>query len=108
MQRAQESLAGPRTYIPNMDTFPMFKPEDLTAETIGRLAEDGDRQANDLLAETAKILGWAIAQVITLNAPEIVIVGGGVFADSRITIFESTSRTDCDVCFPRTFKFLQT
>ena len=62
----------------NHGHFSNVKPENLTAETIGRLAEDGDRQANDLLAETAKILGWAIAQVITLNAPEIVIVGGGV------------------------------
>lgn len=58
--------------------FSNVQPENLTAETIGRLAEGGDRQANDLLAETARILGWAIAQVITLNAPEIVIVGGGV------------------------------
>lgn len=58
--------------------FPQNQSEDLTAEEIGKLAESGDLHAIELLAETAQTLGWAIAQVITLNAPEMIIIGGGV------------------------------
>lgn len=58
--------------------FSQIQSEDLTAEEIGKLAERGNPQAIELLAETAQTLGWAIAQVVTLNAPEMIIIGGGV------------------------------
>lgn len=69
----------------NKGFFPNIKPVDLTAEFIGKLSESGDSQANELLSETVRTLGWAVAQVITLNAPEMVIIGGGVslIAESR-------------------------
>ena len=41
-------------------------------------AEKGNRIALEAIADAVRILGWAIAQVVTLTAPDIVVVGGGV------------------------------
>ncbi len=45
---------------------------------IAGLAGEGDAAAKAVLSDATKTLGWAIAQTITLIAPDIVIVGGGV------------------------------
>jgi glucokinase len=50
----------------------------LTAKIVAQAAADGNRLAQDVLQFACRVLGWAIAQVITLLAPEVVIVGGGV------------------------------
>lgn len=52
--------------------------DSLTTKSIGEAAAAGNQLARDQYAAAAKVLGWAIAQAITLVAPEIVIVGGGV------------------------------
>jgi glucokinase len=52
--------------------------ENLTAERVGQAAADGNRLAIEVLERACQVLGWAIAQVITLLAPEVVVVGGGV------------------------------
>ena len=50
----------------------------LTTKQIGSAALSGNRLAQDALSHAADILGWAVAQMITLLAPEIVVLGGGV------------------------------
>ena len=50
----------------------------LTAEQIAEAAAAGNQLATDILLQAVRVLGWGIAQVITLQAPEIVVVGGGV------------------------------
>ncbi len=50
----------------------------LTTKMIGQAARDGNRLAIDVLRESCGALGWAIAQVITLLAPHVVVIGGGV------------------------------
>ena len=50
----------------------------LTAKTVAEAAADGNRLALDVLDQGCQTLGWAIAQVITLIAPNVVVVGGGV------------------------------
>ena len=52
--------------------------ERLTAEMVAQAAADGNVLAADVLQFARRVLGWAIAQVITLLAPEVVVVGGGV------------------------------
>jgi glucokinase len=52
--------------------------EQLTSHHIAQAAEQGNVIALDVLQQAVQTLGWAIAQVITIAAPEIVIVGGGV------------------------------
>ncbi|HEY2412585.1 MAG TPA: ROK family protein [Pirellulaceae bacterium] len=52
--------------------------DELTAKTVAAAAAEGNEIARQVLAHACQALGWAIAQVITLVAPEIVVVGGGV------------------------------
>ena len=50
----------------------------LTAKMVAQSAADGNEIAREVLQHATQVLGWAIAQVITLLAPEVVVVGGGV------------------------------
>jgi glucokinase len=50
----------------------------LTAKIVAQAALEGNQIALDVLDHAAQVLGWAIAQTITLLAPEIVVLGGGV------------------------------
>jgi glucokinase len=50
----------------------------VNALILGQAAKDGNNLARSLLVRPVQTLGWAIAQVITLIAPEVVVVGGGV------------------------------
>ena len=50
----------------------------LTTKMIAQAAAEGNEVARDMLDHAIAVLGWAIAQVITLVAPEVVVVGGGV------------------------------
>lgn len=52
--------------------------EQLTAKMVAQAAAEGNEVAREVLAHACQVLGWAIAQVITLVAPEVVVVGGGV------------------------------
>lgn len=50
----------------------------LTTKIIGEAAVAGNQLARDQYLAATKVLGWGIAQLITLVAPEVVVVGGGV------------------------------
>lgn len=50
----------------------------ITARVVARLAERGDPCAREIIDRAVQTLGWAIAQVITLIGPDVVVVGGGV------------------------------
>jgi len=50
----------------------------LTTVTVGRAAKEGNRLARELLDHACQAYGWALAQMITLLAPNVVVVGGGV------------------------------
>lgn len=50
----------------------------VTAKTLADFADAGNKLAQQLLDEALQVLGWGIAQVITLVAPQTVVVGGGV------------------------------
>lgn len=52
--------------------------ERLTAKHVAQAAAEGNDIARQVLDHACQALGWAIAQVITLVAPEVVVVGGGV------------------------------
>jgi glucokinase len=53
-------------------------PSRLSAEAIVDAAREGNRLAASALARACRALGWGIAQAITLLAPEVVVIGGGV------------------------------
>ncbi len=50
----------------------------LDARMLAEAAQEGNRLAASVIADGVQMLGWAIAQVITLLAPDVVVVGGGV------------------------------
>jgi glucokinase len=52
--------------------------EQLTAKDVAQAAAEGNAIAAEVLDHACQALGWAIAQAITLAAPEVVVVGGGV------------------------------
>lgn len=52
--------------------------QQLTTKSIGEAAMAGNQLAKEQYASAMQVLGWGIAQLITLVAPEVVVVGGGV------------------------------
>ncbi len=54
------------------------QPDCLTARLVADAAGDGNALARAVLDQATTALGWAIAQVITLVSPEVVVIGGGV------------------------------
>jgi glucokinase len=52
--------------------------ETLTGKQVGHAAVAGNKVAVDVIHQASRVLGWAIAQTITLLAPEAVVIGGGV------------------------------
>jgi glucokinase len=52
--------------------------DDLTTKSIGEAAMAGNKLARDEYVKATRVLGWAIAQVMTVVAPEAIVVGGGV------------------------------
>jgi glucokinase len=53
-------------------------PQKLTAKFVAEEAAAGNPHARTAMDRACEVLGWAIAQVVTLLAVECVIVGGGV------------------------------
>ncbi|MHC2067862.1 ROK family protein [Bremerella sp. T1] len=50
----------------------------LTTQDIVKAAIDGSGMCKIVLDDAVETLGWAIAQMMTLMAPEVVVIGGGV------------------------------
>jgi glucokinase len=50
----------------------------ITAKQIASQAQRGNPLASQVYREATDVLGWAVAQVITVLAPEVVVAGGGV------------------------------
>jgi glucokinase len=55
-------------------------PDRLTGEHVSEAAADGDRVAQDLIAEVGAWLGQGIADLAAVLDPEVVVIGGGVSA----------------------------
>ena len=54
------------------------KVESLTAKIVAQAAVEGNEVAREIFAHACQVLGWGIAQMITLLAPQVVVIGGGV------------------------------
>jgi glucokinase len=69
--------------------------EQLTTVDLAEAAAEGNAIALAAFARSSQTLGWAIGQVITLLAPDIVVVGGGV-ACSGQAVFLGPLRKEID------------
>lgn len=61
--------------------------QQLTTKAIGEAAVAGNQIAREQYVAATRVLGWGIAQLITLVAPEVVVVGGGVSLVGEETFF---------------------
>lgn len=60
----------------------------LNAETLARAAKGGHAKSRAVLDRAFAALGWAIAQTITLLAPQAVVVGGGVAKMRNVPFYD--------------------
>ena len=54
------------------------RPQQLTAKIVAEAALDGNSIAGDVFRHAVQVLGWALAQMINLLSPDVVVIGGGV------------------------------
>ncbi len=52
--------------------------EAITGKIVAQAAAEGNEVALEVLHHGCQALGWGIAQAVTLLAPEVVVIGGGV------------------------------
>ena len=69
--------------------------EQLTAKMVAEAALEGNQIAREVLEHACRVLGWAIAQMITLISPGVVVVGGGVSLMDE-SLFLSPLRREVD------------
>ncbi|HUY89262.1 MAG TPA: ROK family protein [Pirellulales bacterium] len=63
-------------------------PERLTAKVVAEAAAEHNRLAREVLLHAWDVLGWGLAQMITLVSPAVVVVGGGVSLIGEELLFE--------------------
>jgi len=63
-------------------------PQKLTGKMVADAAADGNELARNVMGRVCQALGWGIAQVITLLAVEVVVIGGGVSLAGEKTFFQ--------------------
>ena len=74
--------------------------EQLTGQMIAQAAAHGNRLALAALHQMHVTLGWAIAQMITLLSPHVVVIGGGVSLMGEELFFEPLRRQVRRFVFP--------
>ncbi len=76
------------------------EPERLSVREIAEAARMGASLAKAALDDACRVYGWAIAQVVTLLAPEVVVVGGGVSLIGEELFFQPLRRYVNQFVFP--------
>lgn len=72
----------------------------LSADSVAQAAAAGNPLALRLLDETWRVLGWAIAQVVTILCPRRVVIGGGVSLMGEDLLFQPLRREVARHVFP--------
>ena len=67
----------------------------VTAQSVGEAALAGDAVSREIFAEAGRFLGIALANVLNLLSPELILIGGGVANEPQLFIpqAEDTMRT---------------
>lgn len=76
------------------------RPEALTAKQVAQAAAEGNDVAREVLSHACQVLGWAVGQVITLLAPDVVVIGGGVAQIGEALFFSAIRREVDRYVFP--------
>ncbi|HUG67153.1 MAG TPA: ROK family protein [Pirellulaceae bacterium] len=72
----------------------------LTAKRIADLASAGNSIAKSAIFQSICVLGWAIGQMITLTAADVVVVGGGVSLIGEEGFFQPLRQEVARYVFP--------
>lgn len=72
----------------------------MTAEAVAEAAKGGNQVALEVMRVATQALGWAVAQVITLLAPDVVVVGGGVSKVGEELFFDPLTQQVRRYVFP--------
>jgi glucokinase len=72
----------------------------LSGRMVVDAAAAGNLAAQGILAHAHETLGWAVAQMITLLAPQIVVIGGGVPLAGETLFFAPLRRAVARYVFP--------
>jgi glucokinase len=72
----------------------------LNAKAVADLAASGNSIAQSAIHQATCVLGWAIAQVITLTAADVVVIGGGVSLIGQERFFQPLNREVARYVFP--------
>jgi glucokinase len=94
-----QSPAGDRDAADLLDRCKQ-NPQQLTGKMVADAALAGNALARRAMDRACQALGWGIAQVITLLAVEVVIVGGGVSLAGPTIFFEQLRRHVHRYVFP--------
>ena len=72
----------------------------ISTQEIAAAAVRGNQLAHSAIQEACRVLGWAIAQVVTLLAAEVIVVGGGVSLIGEEQFFAPLRRAVAEYVFP--------
>jgi glucokinase len=72
----------------------------LTAQIVSAEAAKGNTVAQQALQESIRVLGWAIAQVVSLVAADVIVIGGGVSLMGEEAFFEPLRCVVAEYVFP--------
>jgi glucokinase len=72
----------------------------LTAKTVAQSAAEGNEIARDVIEHSIALLGWAIAQVITIAQPRRIIIAGGISRIGEHAFFAPLSEQVNRYVFP--------
>ena len=72
----------------------------LDTRVIGEAASAGNALAAEELDRACRTIGWALAQVITILAPNVVVIGGGVSLVGQRFFFAPLRRYVDQYVFP--------
>ena len=99
-QRMQDAREADRMHRDDLRQRCEGELTELTSHMVAQAAADGNIVAQDVLQHACNVLGWAIAQTITLVAPEVVVVGGGVSLAGESLFFQPLREAVAQYVFP--------
>ena len=74
--------------------------ERLSCKMVAQAAAEGNQVAQDIFHHAVQTLGWAVAQAVTLLAPNVVVIGGGVSLAGEPLLFSPLRREVDRYVFP--------
>ena len=83
-KRILEDVASTRAMIREAAFSHNMSPSELTGETVFDWAREGDEEALAAIQGLADNLGEGLAAVCCLLNPEVIVLGGGVMAQSEV------------------------